>query len=162
MDTSLWLGIAMRSIWRRPAPFYPVQTSSALESCRFLARLPSSPQVVSESHPAAICHWLGLPPEMLKKKKRTEHPLLSIVGASVEAQFPLQLFTLKETAGGLSPLRQERPVTLHSGQMGITDGMIWRLKEVVTFSIHQMPKPSTSTQRVIWAYILQQKEHCSV
>lgn len=114
MGTS-WLGIAMRSIWRRPPSFYPVQTSSALESCCFLARLPSSPQVVSESHPAAICHQLGLPPEILGKKA---HPLLSMVRASMESQFPLQLFTLKETAGHLSPLQQKRPVTLNYGRMG--------------------------------------------
>ena len=97
LATLLWLGIAMRSIWRRPSPFYSVQTSSALESCRFLARLPSSPQVVSVSYPAAICHQLGLPPEILRKK---EHPLLYIVVASMEAKFPLQLFTLNDIAIG--------------------------------------------------------------
>lgn len=68
MGTLLRLGIAVKSIWRRPPPFYPARTSSALESCGFLARLPSSPQVVSESHPPAICRWLGLPPEILGKK----------------------------------------------------------------------------------------------
>ncbi|TWW56302.1 Agrin Agrin N-terminal 110 kDa subunit [Takifugu flavidus] len=44
MGTLLRLGIAVKSIWRRPSPFYPARTSSALESCSFLARLPSSPQ----------------------------------------------------------------------------------------------------------------------
>lgn len=125
--TSHWLGTATRSIWRRPPRFYPVQTSSALESSCFLARLPSSPQVVSESHPAAICHRLGLPPEILGKK--TEHPLLSTVRASMEGQFPLQLFTLKETAGGLSPLQQQQPVTLNHSHKGIT-GSVRPFKEV--------------------------------
>lgn len=69
MGTLLRLGIAVKSIWRRPSPFYPARTSSALESCSFLARLPSSPQVVSEPHPPAICCWLGFPPEILGEKK---------------------------------------------------------------------------------------------
>lgn len=72
MGTLLRLGIAVKSIWRRPSPFYPARTSSALESCSFLARLPSSPQVVSESHPPAICCWLGFPPEILGKEKKKE------------------------------------------------------------------------------------------
>ena len=157
MGTSLWLGIAIRSIWTRPSPFYSAPTSSALESCRFLARLPSSPQVVSESHPAAICHRLGLPPEILGKK---EHPLLSMVGASMEARFPLQLFTLKETADGLRPLEQQQPETLNYGHMGISGGVIWRFKEVA-WSGH-MFKPSKAkplSQQVMWTDILQQKEH---
>jgi len=99
MGTSLWSGIAMRTIWRGPPTFYPVQTSSALESCRFLACLPSSRQVVSESHPAAICHWLGLPPEILEKNM--ESSLLLVARASMEAQFTL-FPSLKETASGLN------------------------------------------------------------
>lgn len=94
MGTLLRLGIAVKSIWRRPSPFYPARTSSALESCSFLARLPSSPQVVSESHPPAICCWLGFPPEILgkEKKKKRKNPIetnavLSIVGGGREDPF---------------------------------------------------------------------------
>lgn len=38
-----------------------------------------------------------------KSWKKNKHPLPSIVGASMEAQFPLESFTLKETDGGLNP-----------------------------------------------------------
>lgn len=90
MGTLLRLGIAVKSIWRRPFPFYPARTSSALESYSFLARLPSSLQVVSEFHPPAICCWLGFPPEILrggKKKPIETNTVLSIVGGGEEAPF---------------------------------------------------------------------------
>ncbi|KAK5894243.1 hypothetical protein CesoFtcFv8_010955 [Champsocephalus esox] len=72
----------MRSIWRRPPPFYPVQSSSALQSCRFLARLPSSPQVSLSLILLPSATYLG---SLQKSWKITKHPLLSKVGANMEA-----------------------------------------------------------------------------
>lgn len=59
---SLWWGRAMRSIWNGGLPLSTATSSalSCLSSC-----LPSCCQVVSESHPAAICYRLGLPPLIL-------------------------------------------------------------------------------------------------
>lgn len=119
MGTSLWSGIAMRSIWRRPSPFYPVQTSSALESCRFLARLPSSPQVVSEFSSSCHLPLTWVPSSNPGKKKK--YPVLSMVGASMEAQFPLQFFALKESAEVLN-------LNMNSGHTGLTGRRIWRMK----------------------------------
>lgn len=153
------------SIWRRPSPFYPVQTSSALESCRFLARLPSSPQVVSESHPAAICHWLGFPPEMVerKKKKETEHPLLPHSGSQHGGPVFSPVLYFKENCRWLEPppLRATTNTEFWSYGNNWQDDLTIHRSEL-KWSHFQTPKPSTGTQRAIWARILQQKEHCNV
>lgn len=92
IGTLLRLGIAVRSTRRRPPRFYPARTSSALESCSVQARLPSSPQVVSESHPPVICCWLGFPPDVLgvgKKPQKTIKKAIetTVVGGSKKSSF---------------------------------------------------------------------------
>lgn len=125
MGTLLRLGIAVKSIWRRPSPFYPARTSSALESCSFLARLPSSPQVVSETHPAAICRWLGLPPEILGKKNPEKQTLSS---PRWEAVWRLSFLCIKEHWPWFEPPREREPPLI---QIPLRRGIIQSYKEQV-------------------------------
>lgn len=128
MGTSLWLGIAMRSIWRRPSPFL----SSADQLSTWELPLPGSPSKLSPGclWVSSSCHLLLSWVPSRNPGKKTKHSVLPIVGASMEAQFPLQFFTLKETAGGAEPPLARATNNRNSAHVGITGRMIWWFKEV--------------------------------
>lgn len=88
--------------------------------------LPGSPSKLS---PGCLWVLILLPSATdlgsLQKSWKKKNPVLSIVGASMEAQFPLQFFALKKNAGVLN-------LNVNSGHMGITGRMIWRIKKKTT------------------------------